>query len=162
MNDEFASPGSTTRLSMSGLQGHLLLIEPHALEAVTTPYDTDGPSPAIRANVTDLTDGAFYDDALIFSSVVVGALRTRLGQRVLAELGQGVPKPGQSAPWQLFDRSGDEVARQKARAAIQGRGSTISASKPTLAQQVAADKRDIQARKNLEQGFGALSEVPPF
>jgi len=47
---------------------------------------------------------------------MVGALKGRVGQKVLAHLGQGQAKPGQSAPWVLEDASGDAGAVAQAEA----------------------------------------------
>jgi hypothetical protein len=102
MTDPFATPGSTSRMDYNQLNGKLLLVEPHKLEeGVSTSL---GVKDAIRADVTILdgpTAGASFYDTLIFPRVLIGQLRSRLGQKVLGRLGQGVANPGQSPPWTL-------------------------------------------------------------
>ena len=48
--------------------------------------------------------------------MLVGSLKARIGQKVLATVGKGVAKPGQNAPWILTDASGDQAAAQRATA----------------------------------------------
>ena len=48
---------------------------------------------------------------MLFSS-----LRKQVGHKVLGILGQGIAKPGQSAPWVLNDASGDAAAAARATA----------------------------------------------
>jgi len=101
---EFASPGSTSRVDYHQLNGRLLLIEPHKLEAEV--LTANGPKDAIRADVTVLdgvTAGATFPDSLIFPRVLTGQLRSRIGQKVLGRLGQGVAKGGQNPPWILAE-----------------------------------------------------------
>lgn len=152
MSDDFAAPGGASRLELASLLGHLLLVMPTNSELVNTIHDKDGPSPAIRADVHDLTTGEAYEDVLLFSQGLVGSLRSRIGSKVLATLGQGVAKPGRNAPWTLEDRSTDSQAKAKARAyldAYQGGGgfAAPAASEPA-------------ARKNLADVFGKMTEVP--
>jgi hypothetical protein len=48
----------------------------------------------------------------------VSSLRSRIGQRVLARLEQGVAKPGQNPPWLIADASTDAKAVKAATAAL--------------------------------------------
>lgn len=102
MTSPFAAPGSTSGIDYKELDGRLLLVEPRALEQdINT---TLGTKDAIRADVTILDGpdaGTQHNDTLIFPRVLIGQLRTRLGQKVLGRLGQGQAKPGQNAPWLL-------------------------------------------------------------
>lgn len=102
MNEMFASPASASSMDLKTLLGSLLLIEP--LEHEEGIQTVHGTSSAIRANVYAL-DGdekdSAYEDVLIFPKVLQGQLRPRLGQKVLGRLGQGLARPGQSAPWTL-------------------------------------------------------------
>ncbi len=88
--------------------GHLVVIEVHSLETgiVTSLGDRD----AIRATVHDITAEHTYEDTLIFPKVLIGSLKSRIGQKVLGTIGQGVAKPGQNAPWVINDASGDAAA----------------------------------------------------
>jgi hypothetical protein len=49
-------------------------------------------------------------------------LKTKIGQKVLARIGQGSAKPGKSAPWILLDATGDADAVAKANAFIGNAG----------------------------------------
>jgi hypothetical protein len=102
MTDPFASPGSTSGVDYAELNGSLLLIEPASLESgVKTSL---GDKDAVRADITVLDGpnaGTQHTDTLIFPRVLIGQLRSRIGQKVLGRLGQGVARPGQNAPWLL-------------------------------------------------------------
>jgi hypothetical protein len=50
------------------------------------------------------------------------ALKTKIGQKVLARIGQGSAKPGKSAPWILVYATGDADAVAKANAFIGNAG----------------------------------------
>jgi hypothetical protein len=108
MTDPFTAPGSanSSRVDYKELNGRLLLIEPHSLEiGVQTSVSTE-PKDAVRADVTVLDGpvaGSAFPDALIFPRVLIGQLRSRLGQKVLGRLGQGTAKGGQSPPWILSE-----------------------------------------------------------
>ena len=103
---EFASPSAgSAGVSMADLDGHLLVVEP--LEYATEIVTSNGPRDAIRATIHDITASETHTDVLIFPKVLVGSLKGRVGQRVLATLGKGTAKPGQNAPWVLSDMSGD-------------------------------------------------------
>ena len=102
MTDPFASPGSTSGLDLKALNGSLLLVEPISVE--TGVKTSLGDKDAVRADVVALDGpdaGTEYKDVLIFPRVLIGQLRSRVGQKVLGRLGQGVARPGQSAPWVL-------------------------------------------------------------
>ncbi len=87
---------------------HLLVIEPETLETgIVTSF---GEKDAIRGTVHDIDAGETYTDTLIFPRVLIGSLKSKLGEKVLARLSTGVAKPGQAAPWVLEDASGDSAA----------------------------------------------------
>jgi hypothetical protein len=110
----FASPASTSGVDWNATKGHLLLITPLSLEeGVNTSL---GAKDAIRADVVDLNTGDEYSDVLVFPRVLIGQMRSRIGQKVLGRLGQGVAKVGQSAPWVLQDFTAADA--QKAQAYI--------------------------------------------
>jgi hypothetical protein len=104
MTDPFATPGSTTGIDYASLNGRLLLVDPASLEAnVKTSL---GEKEAVRATITILDGGdagSVLADGLVFPRVLIGQLRSRMGQKVLGRLGQGVAKPGQSPPWTLSE-----------------------------------------------------------
>ena len=110
-SNPFANPAPAGGgIDYAELNGRLLLIEPHSLEVgVRTSL---GDKDAVRADVTvlDGTDpGTQHPDTLIFPKVLIGQLRSRLGQKVIGRLGQGVAKPGQNAPWLLHEATADDV-----------------------------------------------------
>lgn len=114
MSNPFAAPGSVSGIDYNEMKGHLLMVSPIAWEPdIKT---TMGVKDALRADVVDLTDGTEYADTLIFPRVLASSLRSRIGQKVLATLTQGVAKPGQNPPWILEDASGDSAAVAKAQA----------------------------------------------
>jgi hypothetical protein len=121
MSMEFASPGvggSGDSVTPSDLDGHLLVIEPS--EHVQGIATTFGEKDAIRATIHDITAQSTHTDVLLFPGGLIGALKGRVGQRVLAVMGKGAAKPGQAAPWILTDASGVPEAVQAATAYLTG------------------------------------------
>lgn len=111
MSSPFATPGSTSGIDYTALNGRLLLIEPTSLEAAVN--TSLGTKEAVRANVTVLDGdeaGTEHNDTLVFPRVLIGQLRSRIGQKVLGRLGQGVAKPGQNAPWLLQEATDADQA----------------------------------------------------
>lgn len=113
-------PFSTPAAPSGGidLKAHLqalILVEPVSLEEKV--QTVHGPSDAIKANVHVL-DGAgapeSYAETLIFPKILVGQLKSQIGQKVLGRLGQGTAKPGQSAPWVLNEASAEDIAKAEA------------------------------------------------
>ena len=114
----FAAPAAASGLEMKELLGHLVVIDVAKLEeGINT---TLGVRDAIRGTVHDVTAGETHEDVLIWGKVLIGSLRSRIGQRVLAEVGQGNAKPGQNAPWVLNDMSGNAGAVKDATAYLTG------------------------------------------
>jgi hypothetical protein len=121
MSMEFASPGvggSGDSVTPADLDGHLLVIEPS--EHVQGIATTFGEKDAIRATIHDITAQSTHTDVLLFPGGLIGALKGRVGQRVLAVMSKGAPKPGQAAPWILTDASGVPEAVQAATAYLTG------------------------------------------
>ncbi len=113
MTEAFAAPGAAgDGFVVADANGHLVVIEVHSLETgvLTSLGDRD----AIRATVHDVTAEHTYEDTLIFPKVLIGSLKSRIGQKVLGTIGQGVAKPGQNAPWIIQDASGDAAASAQA------------------------------------------------
>jgi hypothetical protein len=110
----FAAPaaGGGSDVRPADLEGHLLVVEP--LEYVASIPTSMGDKDAVRVTIHDITDTATYEDVLWFPKVLVGSLKGRVGQKVLAVLGKGTAKPGQSAPWILVDATADNDCVQAA------------------------------------------------
>ena len=110
----FAAPaaGGGSDVRPADLEGHLLVVEP--LEYVESIPTSMGDKDAVRVTIHDITDQATYEDVLWFPKVLVGSLKGRVGQKVLAVLGKGTAKPGQSAPWILVDATTDNDCVQAA------------------------------------------------
>ena len=70
---------------------------------------------------------------LFFNVALKNALKAKIGQKVLARIGQGTAKPGKSAPWILLDATADATAVAKANAFI---SSAPAQATPVAAQTV--------------------------
>lgn len=108
----FNQPATPTGIDLKDHLGNLLLFTVHSVEEdVQTSY---GPASPVRADVAVLdgpNKGDTYPDCLIFPKVLIGSLRPYTGGgMVLGRLGQGVAKPGQSAPWVLEGSTADDQA----------------------------------------------------
>ena len=115
----FSAPSSSTEsVKVADLAGALLIIEPieHKVGIQTVHGETD----AIEVNLVDLDNNKTYNNVLFFNVALKNALKAKVGQKVLARIGQGVAKPGKSAPWILNDATGDAAAVAKANAFIGG------------------------------------------
>ncbi len=127
--EQFSAPASTTGIDWKSSLGHLLLVTPLSVEEkVNTSL---GEKDAIRADIVDLDTEDVYTDVLVFPRVLQGQLRSKIGGKVLGRLGQGAPKPGQSAPWLLQDFTAADG--QKASAYLAGQ------TKPAFTTPTASD-----------------------
>jgi hypothetical protein len=101
---QFAAPASATGIDWSTLNGALLIID--VTEVVKDINTNFGTTNAVRATVT-VVDGAKagdeYADTLVFPKMLQSQLSPLIGKTVLGRLGQGLAKPGQSAPWTLTE-----------------------------------------------------------
>jgi hypothetical protein len=134
----FAAPaaGGGSDVRPADLEGHLLIVEP--LEYVASIPTSMGDKDAVRVTIHDITDGATYEDVLWFPKVLVGSLKGRIGQKVLAVLGKGTAKPGQSAPWILVDATTDNDCIKAATDYLDSIAGNAFASDPEVGQ-LAAD-----------------------
>ena len=122
----FSAPSSsnTDSVKVADLNGHLLIIEP--TEYKTGIATVHGDADAIEVRINDLDTGQTHESVLFFNVALKSALRSKIGQKVLARIGQGVAKPGKSAPWILVDATGDAAAVAKANAFISGTGAAVA------------------------------------
>jgi hypothetical protein len=115
----FSAPSSSTEsVKVADLAGFLLIIEP--IEYKVGIQTVHGETDAIEVNLVDLDNSKTYNNVLFFNVALKNALKAKVGQKVLARIGQGVAKPGKSAPWILNDATGDSAAVAKANAFIGG------------------------------------------
>jgi len=125
MTDLFDAPSSSSGLKWDELNGRLLLVKPtEVVDEITTSY---GATSAIRADIVVLDGpGAPEEitDTLIFPRVLQSQVRKNAGtgRMNLGRLGQGVKKPGQSAPWQMADPTDDD--KVAARSYLDGKRDT--------------------------------------
>ena len=122
----FSAPSSNNEsVKVADLNGHLLILE--ALEYKTGIPTVHGDADAIEVRINDLDTGYTHDSVLFFNVALKNALKTKIGQKVLARIGQGTAKAGKSAPWILIDATGDADAVAKANAFIAGAPAVASA-----------------------------------
>jgi hypothetical protein len=122
----FSAPSSNNEsVKVADLNGHLLILE--AIEYKTGIPTVHGDADAIEVRINDLDTGHTHDSVLFFNVALKNALKEKIGQKVLARIGQGTAKPGKSAPWILIDATGDADAVAKANAFIAGAPAVASA-----------------------------------
>ena len=116
---QFAAPASSeASVKPADLQGHLLIIEPIAYK--TGIQTSLGEAEAIEVNVTDLDTNEEHLSVLFFNIALRSALKPNIGAKVLARIGQGVAKPGKSAPWILINATDNQADIDKATAYLAG------------------------------------------
>jgi hypothetical protein len=99
----FQQPSQGDQVKVAELVGCLVLIWARDFrEDITTTF---GPSDAVACDIHVL-DGAKggekFENTLVFQRVLIGSLKPAIGgDPVLARIGQGIAKPGQSAPYML-------------------------------------------------------------
>ena len=123
----FTAPtqGGGDSVKVADLAGKLLIITPieHKKEITTVHGVTD----AIEVNIVDLDGDETHNNILFFNIALKNALKDKIGQRVLARIGQGTAKAGKSAPWVLIDATGNPDDLAKANAFIGGGNAKASA-----------------------------------
>jgi hypothetical protein len=151
MSIEFAAPGtggSGDTLAPADVEGHVLVVEPQ--EYIASMATTFGDKDAIRVTVHDISAQNTATDVLWFPGGLIGALKGRIGQRVLGVMSRGTAKAGQSAPWILVDASGNEAAVKAATAYLTGQvASTLAPPAPAAAPVAAAPSALDAALGNL-------------
>lgn len=150
---QFSAPAAGSVLKPAEIEGHLLVVEPtEYIEKMSTQM---GDSDAVRCTVHDLNDKTTHEEVLWFSTVLVGALRTRIGEKVLAVMSKGVAKPGQTAPWVLQDASSVPEAVEAAKAYLAARPATQPAPATTT-------EDDGLAAALSKLGGTVISDEPQF
>ena len=102
----FAAPSTQSEsVKVADLAGHLLIITPTEYKVgIETVH---GKAEAVEVEVIDLDTKQTHSSLLWFNVALRNALKNKIGQKVLARIGQGAAKPGKSAPWILVDATGD-------------------------------------------------------
>lgn len=105
----FAAPSTQSEsVKVADLAGHLLIITPTEYKVgIETVH---GKAEAVEVEVVDLDTKQTHSSLLWFNVALRNALKNKIGQKVLAKIGQGAAKPGKSAPWILIDATGDANA----------------------------------------------------
>jgi hypothetical protein len=117
---------------VADLAGQLLIITPTDYKVgIKTIH---GDAEAVEVSLVNLDTNKTYDSVLFFNVALRSALKQKIGQKVLARIGQGTAKPGKSAPWILLDATTDQAALAKANAYL----ATASAPAPAVATAVPA------------------------
>jgi hypothetical protein len=128
----FAAPSNSTEsVKVADLAGHLLIISP--VEYKSGIPTVHGDAEAIEVNVIDLDTKTELNSLLWFNVALRNSLKTKIGQKVLARIGQGTAKPGKSAPWILLDATGDATAIAAANAYLGAAKPVATATPPAPA-----------------------------
>ena len=131
----FAAPSNQSEsVKVADLAGHLLIITP--TEYKTGIQTIHGLAEAVEVEVVDLDTKQNYSSVLWFNVALRNALKNKIGQKVLARIGQGAAKPGKSAPWILVDATSDANAVAAANAYLTS--TPAPAATPTIAATPAA------------------------
>ena len=135
----FAAPTSNNEsVKVADLANHLLIITP--TEYKTGIQTIHGLAEAVEVNVVDLDTNKEHGSLLWFNVGLRNSLKSKIGQKVLARIGQGAAKPGKSAPWILVDATGDATAIAKANAYL---SATPASAAPPVASPAAAPVNGI-------------------
>jgi hypothetical protein len=133
----FAAPSNANdSVKVADLANHLLIITP--VEYKTGIPTVHGDAEAIEVNLIDLDTDKEHPSVLWFNVALRNALKSKIGQKVLARIGQGAAKPGKSAPWILIDATGDATALAKANAYLGNAKATPTATPAPVATATAA------------------------
>jgi hypothetical protein len=137
---------------VADLAGQLLIITP-------TDYKTGiktihGDAEAVEVSLVNLDTNKNYHGVLFFNVALRNSLKQKIGQKVLARIGQGTAKPGKSAPWILLDATTDAAALAKANAylgsapaAATAQPAAVPAANGTITPEVAALLAQLGATK---------------
>jgi len=117
---------------VADLAGQLLIITP--IDYKTGIKTIHGDAEAVEVSLVNLDTNKTYDSVLFFNVALRSSLKQKIGQKVLARIGQGTAKPGKSAPWILLDATTDAASLAKANAYL----ASASAPAPAVAAAVPA------------------------
>lgn len=123
---ELSSSGDQPKVA--DLANQLLIIEP--IEYKTGIQTVHGETDAIEVKVINLDTNEEHDGILFFNVALKNALKNKIGQRVLARIGQGTAKAGKSAPWILIDATGNPADLAKATSYVSADAKPAAAPAP--------------------------------
>lgn len=137
---------------VADLAGQLLIITPTDYKVgIKTIH---GDAEAVEVSLVNLDTNKTYDSVLFFNVALRSALKQKIGQKVLARIGQGTAKPGKSAPWILLDATTDQAALAKANAylgvasaAAPATPAAVPAANGTITPEVAALLAQLGAKQ---------------
>jgi hypothetical protein len=92
-----------------------------------------------------------HDGILFFNVALKNALKNKVGQKVLARIGQGTAKPGKSAPWILIDATSNPADLAKANSFV-----AAAPAKPAAAPAAVADPKQVVTADALSPEVMAL------
>lgn len=108
-DDPFSNPATSEFVDWKDINGALIVLEVEEfIASITTVH---GDNAAIKADLHVLEGdlkGETYEGTLIFGRSMVPQLKKRVGEIVLARVGQGAKQKGKNAPWQLQDASPED------------------------------------------------------
>jgi len=110
-----------------------------------------GDTDAIEVNVTNLDTGEIHEGLLFFNVALKNALKNKVGQKVLARIGQGTAKPGKSAPWILIDATSNPADLAKANAFV-----ASAPAKPAATPAAASEPKQVVTADGLTPEVIAL------
>lgn len=150
----FAPISAGGSLKPADIEGHLIIVQPD--EYIGEMATAMGTSDAIRVTVHDLTAQETTSNILWFSKVLVASLRPMIGQQVLATMGRGTAKPGQSAPWMLHDASDNADAINAANAYLAKQSPALAPAAPA-ATAPAAEPATVDPKEGLRNALKGLA-----
>lgn len=137
----FTQPSSSSEsVKPAELDGHLLIIKP--IEFKQNISTSLGDADAIECNIIDVTTGKHHESVLFFNVALKSALKPNIGKIVLAKMGQGIAKPGKSAPW-ILNPVTDQGDIDSATAALAGAAKAAVAT--PVAQAASGVTPEVQA-----------------
>ena len=138
MTNSFSAPSSqeSSTVKPADLQGHLLIIKP--VEYKTGIITSLGEAEAIEVNLIDLDTNTEHNSVLFFNVALRNSLKSNIGKQVLARIGQGVAKPGKSAPWILINATDSQADIDKATAYLAGGAKAAPATTAGITPEVQA------------------------
>lgn len=127
----FSAPSmSENGPKVADLAGQLLIITPTDYKSgIKTIH---GDAEAVEVSIVNLDTNKTHDGVLFFNVALRNSLKQKIGQKVLARIGQGTAKPGKSAPWILLDATTDAAALAKANAYLGSAPAPAAAPAPAV------------------------------